>query len=181
MFTWVKRKTGFQPGGLQWNSGYVAGWWLSTLKSSEVPSDFKKERNPCRGSGLFWTHLEIECLPSSWWAAGLVTQMLQCQLWGGGRRGRKQRRRTLRSFFVNYLQVLTYICVRTVFPLMPNPTSHAPAPPRPLLPEASNSGEMGLGKFRFLDLVLIACDFVLLWELCCKISHSIYDYVHIFH
>lgn len=161
MFTWSKRKTGFQPGGLQWNSGYVAGWWLSTLKSSEVPSDFKKKEVPAE-SGLFWTS------PWNRMPAFILMSCRPCHSdasvsalgWGQGE-GRKQRRReTLRSFFVNYLQVLTYICVRTVFPLIPNPPS--PPPPCPLLPEASNSGEMGLGKFRFLDLVLIACDFVLL-------------------
>lgn len=176
MFTWSKRKTGFQPGGLQWNSGYVAGWWLSTLKSSEVPSDFKKKEIPAE-NGLFWTS------PWNRMPAFILMSCRPCHSdasvsalgWGQGE-GRKQRRtETLRSFFVNYLQVLTYICVRTVFPLIPNPTS----------PPPSTGGKQqwrdGSWEIQVSGFGADSLWFCASLELCCKISHSIYDYVHIFH
>ena len=159
VFTWPKRKT-------------VSAWWPSmkqpvcswlVTQHTEVLKGaiwFQEERSPCRErvAGCFEPHLEIECLPSSWWASGLVTQMLWCQLWGEGReRGESSEGR--RHSSLSFWTICRYW--HTFSSELSSPSS--PLPPSPPPSTQGNSGEMGLGKLsRFLDLVLIACDFVLL-------------------
>lgn len=147
----------------------VSAWWPSmkqrvcswlVTQHTEVLRGaiwFQEERSPCR-AGCFEPHLEIECLPSSWWAAALVTQMLQCQLWGGGReRGESSEGR--RHSGLSFWTICRYW--HTFSSELSSPSSPLPTSPPPST--RGNSGEMGLGKLsRFLGLVLIACDFVLL-------------------
>lgn len=117
-FTWPRRKTGSQPGGLPWKSGCVAGLWLSTPKSSEAPSDFRKKEVSAH-SNLFWTSTWniMPALILICYRVFHSDALAFCSGVGGRERGEKEVKEGVTGLFLlSPGQVLTCICVRTVSP-----------------------------------------------------------------
>lgn len=150
MFTWSKEKAqGFQP--WEWPSvkQRVCSWLVTQhTEVSEVPSDFKKEKKSLQRAGCFWTSpwnrmpafILMSCRPCH--------SDAKCQLWEwGAGRGNNEGGRHAQVFLCELSAGIDIHLRQNCLPL-PYPTPTSARRPAPLLPEASNSGGMGLGEIQ---------------------------------